>query len=211
MSEMTFPLPEPNAPLPGPAASREVQTFLSQRRSTPIKTFTGEGRGPDPDELDNLILSAMRVPDHRKLGPWRAITFTGDTRDQFGLILADRFSDLNPGALPEAIEEEKARLTRAPVVVTIVSSPVDDGKTPVWEQELSSGALCLNLLYMAHASGYAATWLSEWWAFDADINAALGLKDHERIAGNIFIGRSDTPLFERPRPDLTSRISAWKA
>lgn len=213
MADLIFNRPQCDASLPSPTpASEDVKRFLETRRSTPIKAFDSDGTSPDEKTVRNLVDIAMRVPDHRKLGPWRAIIFSGENRRAFGDILAERFKILHPEAGEAALQTERERLLRAPVCVTIVSSPVVDPKgTPIWEQELSAGALCMNLLYAAHAAGYAATWLSEWWAFDEGINDALGLTDKERVAGHIFIGTSKADLFERPRPDFSERISSWSA
>lgn len=212
MSNLPFKRPACDQPVSSPElASEDVRRFLATRRSTPILMFDPLSGEPTEEVLNNLIDIAMRVPDHRRLGPWRAITFTGETRTQFGSVLAERHKELHPGASETDLETERTRLLRAPACVTIVSSPVVDPKnTPIWEQELSAGAVCLNLLYAAHAAGYSAIWLSEWWAFDDKINQAMGLKDTERVAGHIFIGKASAELFERPRPDFANRISAWK-
>ncbi len=210
MTKLPFELPDLNAPTPSPqCASDDVKSFIATRRSTPIKTFDAEAPGPSGEELENMLAAAMRVPDHRRLGPWRAIIVRQESRETLGAHLARRFKDLNPEASEQEVEIERQRLLRAPVSVIIVSSPKDDGKTPVWEQELSAGALCMNLLYVTHACGYAGSWLTEWWAFDAEINTVLGLSETERIAGNVFIGQSKVSLFERPRPSTSERISVW--
>ena len=101
-------------------------------------------------------------------------------------------------------------LLRAPVVVAVISSPVDDGKTPVWEQELSTGAVCYNLLLAANASGWAGNWLSEWPAFDDDAGKLLGLEDGERVAGFIYLGTATCDPPERPRADMAEKITRWE-
>lgn len=207
---MRFNTPQLNEKLPAPGEHKtNISAFLAERRSTPIKTFDRDGNGPPREELLELLKVAMRVPDHRRLGPWRAIIISGEARETFGDLLAKRFKDLNPDVSEPNLELEKDRLLRAPVCVVIVSSPVNDGKTPVWEQELSAGALCMNLLYVSHAAGYAAAWLTEWWAFDNVIADALSLASGERIAGNIFLGTSQVDLFERPRAAFETRVSDW--
>ena len=211
MSDLPFTLPEQDQAIPDTSeAGSSIQHFLSYRRSTSIKMMQPDGPAPSDSLLTNMLQAAMRVPDHRKLGPWRVITFRGEARAAFGDILAERHKALFPDAKPAEVEEERSRLLRAPICVTVVSSPDHEHKTPVWEQELSSGALCLNLLYMAKAAGYAGCWISEWWAFDEEIDKALGLKPGERVAGHIFIGTANAPNFERPRPDSLSRITAWQ-
>ncbi|MFC6197349.1 nitroreductase family protein [Ponticaulis profundi] len=205
-----FNLPQADAQLPAPGTNGLSPTeFLSTRRSTPVKTMNPDSAAPSDDELQEMLQAAMRVPDHRKLGPWRIIIFKGDARSRFGQILKERHAELNPDASPSSLDEEANRLLRAPLCLTVVSSPDHSHKTPVWEQELSAGALCMNLLYTAHAAGYGACWISEWWAFDKEIDRKLGLKDGERVAGHIFIGESRMGLFERPRPNYSDRVTHW--
>ena len=169
-----------------------------------------EGAAPTGELLQNILSSAMRVPDHRKIEPWRLIVIEGEARQKLGAELATRFAFLNPAANEDMLAEERNRLLRAPVCVSVVSSPDHDHKTPVWEQELSSGALCMNLLYAAQAAGFASSWISEWWAFDEDINKTLGLTQGERIAGHIFLGTAKADIPERPRPAPAGKITTWK-
>ena len=211
MTSPPFKLPENNDTLsPVPAPGVTLKDAISRRRSTPIKLMDPDGEGPDEAVLENMLSAAMRVPDHRKLEPWRVIVIEGEDRTEIGKLLANRFKDLNPDASDESLEEERGRLLRAPICVTVVSSPDHEHKTPVWEQELSAGALCMNLLYAAQAAGFAASWISEWWAFDPEIDTALGLKKGERIAGHIFLGNATSELAERPRPDVQSKVTRWK-
>lgn len=167
--------------------------------------------GPNGALLENILSAAMRVPDHRKIEPWRFIIIEGNEREKLGQKLSSRYSEITPTASKSELEEEAGRLLRAPLCVTVVSSPDHMHRTPVWEQELSAGALCLNLLYAVGAAGFSASWISEWWAFDAEINKILGLSNNERIAGHVFVGQTNSELAERPRPTSTAKISKWKS
>ena len=62
----------------------------------------------------------------------------------------------------------------------------------------------MSLVLAAHALGYAASWITEWYAYDRGVLAALGLQDHERIAGFVHIGRPNIPPEDRPRPPLAA-------
>ena len=201
------PPPSFNLPLTGARPSADARALLALRRAA-NKLFLGDP-GPSPVEMDELLTIAARVPDHRKLGPWRFIVFEGAARAEFGNGLAEILS--NRGKPAAEIEDAKKSFLRAPVVVAVVSSPVDDGRTPVWEQELSVGAACYSLLLAANASGWAGVWLTEWAAFDADAGVLLGLKDGERVAGFIYLGTSRMPSPERARADVAERTSRWKA
>jgi nitroreductase len=157
-----------------------------------------------------MIEIAIRVPDHGKLGPWRFIVLRGDDRAEAGQVLADRWSAQNPEDAPEQAALEGARFLRAPVVVIVVSSPNPKAvKIPMWEQELSAGAACQNLLNAALFSGFGAQWLTEWYAYDDHVARELGLSEHERVAGFVYIGSHTEAPEERNRPRYEARVTQW--
>lgn len=202
-----FPDPPPTgSPMLAARPAKAVRSFLALRKSA-NKLFLSEP-GPTPNELDQLLSIAVRVPDHRKMSPWRFITFQSEARLEFGKALA-RIAGSKPDAESRDVVEAAGLLLRAPTVVAVVSSPTDDGRTPVWEQELSVGALCYNLLLAANASGWGGVWLSEWITFSKEVDALLGLKENERLAGFIYIGTATAQPQERIRPDLSGIVSAW--
>lgn len=165
--------------------------------------------GPTGLELNDLLTVAARVPDHRKLEPWRFITFQGEARERFGRHIETVYTLHHPDAPADTLAEERARLLRAPSVVAVISSPIKAHKTPVWEQELSTGAVCFNLLLAANAAGWAGVWLTEWLAYNDQIARILQLDADERIAGFIYLGTPTGMSPERPRPDMGRKITRF--
>jgi len=183
--------------------------LLKSRRS--VKPMELGGPPPTAAEIDTLVTIAARVPDHGKLAPWRFILFEGDAREAAGAIIADVFRAGRPDATPEQIEFERRRLARAPLVIAVVSRAAPHVKIPEWEQQLSAGAAAMNLLLAAHAMGYAATWITEWYAYDRAVLDRLGLAPHERMAGFVHIGRPAKPPEERDRPKLEAIVTRFPA
>ena len=168
--------------------------------------------GPSASDLMTILEIAARVPDHKKLTPWRFILFQGDARDKFGSILADILQKEDPdSATPTRLETERARLLRAPVVVALVMQPRNTNVVPVWEQTLSTGAVGMNLLHAATALGYCGQWLTEWYSYSPAVAQALELADEERIAGFFYLGSPAETPSDRDRPDLSRHISHWKS
>lgn len=167
--------------------------------------------GPSADQLQDILTVAARVPDHKKLAPWRFIVFEGDARAQFGDVLAEVCRANEPHAGDTRLETEANRFMRAPVVVAVVSSLKDNPTVPEWEQVLSAGATCQNLLVAANACGFSAQWITEWYAFDQQIADALGLSENERVAGFIYIGTATETPEERDRPNLADITTRWIA
>ena len=183
--------------------------LLKTRRS--VKPMELGGPGPSPAEIETLLTIAARVPDHGKLAPWRFILFEGEARLAAGKTIAAVFRADHADATPEQIEFERKRLARAPLVIAVVSRAGPHVKIPEWEQQLSAGAASMSLVMAAHAMGYAASWITEWYAYDRRVLDALGLAPNERIAGFVHIGRPAKPPEERDRPKLADIVTRFGA
>jgi nitroreductase len=183
-----------------------LSRFLS-RRSVPPR-WLGEP-GPSQEEIQTLLTIAARVPDHGKLVPWRFILIEGEARHRMGELLVAAFQADNPDADEAKIATERGRFTMAPVIIAVVSRVVPHVKIPDWEQVLSSGAVCMNLLNAASALGYGASWLTGWAAFDRRVLDALGLAPEERIAGFIHIGTAKETPADRDRPNLADIVTRF--
>jgi nitroreductase len=181
--------------------------LLKLRRS--VKAMELNAPGPTAGEIETILTIASRVPDHGKLVPWRFIVFEGDARVKAGETIAAAFRASRPGATPDQIAFEQNRLARAPLVVAVVSRAQPHVKIPQWEQILSAGAAAMNLVLAAHSLGYAASWTTEWYAYDRQVLDALGLAPHERIAGFVHIGRPARPPDDRDRPRLADIVTRF--
>ena len=167
--------------------------------------------GPDPEQLAEMLAIAARTPDHGKLAPWRFIHVPAEARSAFAAMLeaAYRAGRPEPGRLE--LEAVQRFAGQAPELVVVLSSPVESAKVPRWEQELSCGAACMNLLLAAHAMGFAGGWVTGWAAYSPDVLAGLGAAPGERVAGFVFLGTPAVPLEERVRPDLARIVRTWAA
>jgi nitroreductase len=189
-------------------AMDEALELLRTRRS--VKPMELGGPPPGAAEIDTMLTIATRVPDHGKLAPWRFIVFEGDARLTAGESLAAVFCADHPDATPEQIEFERNRLARAPLVIAVDSRAAPHVKIPEWEQAMSAGAAAMNLVTAVHAMGYAASWITEWYAYDRRVLEALGLAPHERIAGFVHIGRPAKPPTDRERPKLAEIVTRYQ-
>jgi nitroreductase len=185
----------------------EALDLLKTRRS--VKPIELAEPGPTGAELDTLLTVASRVPDHGKLTPWRFIVFDGDARLKAGAAIEKIFKADHPEATADQMGFERDRLARAPLVVAVVSRAAPHVKIPEWEQVLSAGAAAMNLVTAAHALGFAATWITEWYAYDRRVLDALGLAANEKIAGFVHIGRPSKPPEDRPRPPLAEIVTRF--
>ena len=181
--------------------------LLKTRRSPNIPEFVEPG--PNDAELQTLLTVAARVPDHGKLVPWRMIVLPKVRRAAMEQTVVDCFRKEHPQATPDQIEKERARFVNSPLIVAVVSRAGAHVKIPEWEQILSAGAVCMNLVTAAHALGFGANWLTGWLAYDQSCNDLLGVGPSERVAGIIHIGTPGGARVDRPRPNLADIVTTF--
>jgi nitroreductase len=187
----------------------ETIELLRRRRSLPPQGMAGPG--PSGQEIDALLTVASRVPDHGKLTPWRFLVFEGAARDRAGAIAARILESDDPTISQSRRQAELTRFSRAPLIVGVISRAGPHVKIPEWEQVLSAGAACMNLVIAANSMGYVTAWLTEWCAYDRRFCEAIGVAADEKIAGFVHIGRPNMISEDRPRPALADIVSRFDA
>ena len=182
------------------------RALLATRRSGKARDMVAPG--PDAAQLAAMLAIAARVPDHGKLAPWRFITVAPEARAAFAVLLETAYRHEHPASGATEIEAIRSFAHQAPCLVIIVSQPLSASHIPRWEQELSAGAVAMQLCNAAPAFGFVANWLTGWACFSRAVADALGIDDG-RIAGFVFIGTQGRPLTERPRPALDAVVRAF--
>ncbi len=186
-------------------------------RSTPLALLrtrrSGKPRdlaapGPDLAQLQEMIAIASRTPDHGKLFPWRFVIVPPEERATLSARLQQILAREKADANARDLEAAEQFALQAPALVVVLSAPVPDHKIPLWEQQLSAGAACMNLLHACHAMGFAGGWLTGWAAYSDAVRDLFGAAP-ERIVGFVFIGTPSRPLEERPRPELSEIAHVW--
>ena len=182
-----------------------VTDFMLNRRSVLVKNMREPG--PNSDELKTILTIATRVPDHRKLEPWRLLVLQGDARKDFGEKLA-AVKAQKEEVMGIQVEIEKDCFLRAPLVIAVVASPIEH-KTPEVEQILSAGAVCQNINIAAASLGFVSQWITGWSCLDKEAQKAIGLGAKEFIAGYLYIGSTEEETLDRVRPDLNEKVIYW--
>ena len=182
--------------------------FLANRRS--VKPDCLVAPAPSEAELAKILEIAARVPDHKRLVPWRFIIFEGEARGKFGTLIGEACAKQDqPAPSQHRLEIERQRFLRAPLVIAVIAKMTEHRAVPHWEQTLSAGAAAFNLCLAANAHGYGTSWITEWIAYNSAIHDALGLRENERVAGFVYIGTATEPPIERPRPDMQDIVTRW--
>jgi nitroreductase len=168
---------------------------------------------PAPDEaaLGLIFESATRAPDHGRLRPWRFIVIHAEDRAAFGELLADHMRRTKASVSDEALERERRKAFRAPLIVVVAAVITPEGKIPPIEQVLSAGAAAQNMLHAAFALGFNAVWKTGGAAYDDGVKAALGLEPKDAIVGFMYVGTEADGPGTLPRPDWRKFVQTWPA
>ena len=193
MTEQTF-----NSP------NQETYHLLMNRRSIVAREMVEPG--PDATAIKDILAAGVRVPDHGKLAPWRFIVLTGGDRDTLGALIGTALVT-ESATSPKVAEKMQGYASQGPVLIVVISCAKEHPAIPMWEQELSAGAVCQNMLIAATSLGFASQWLTGWGAFSPAVAKGLCMEEHERIAGLMFFGTQMDQPTERKRPNLDGHIT----
>lgn len=183
-----------------------LNSYLSSRRSGRPRDMIAPG--PSDEQIKNIVTTALRTPDHGKLAPWRVIHVDNDQRALLAAELIKAYRAEKPDAGRLELEALETMAHHGPTLLVIMSSPVTSSKIPLWEQQLSCGAFCMNIIHAIHAQGFVGGWITGWPTYNDNVRDLFG-NAPERVAGFIFAGTADCELAERPRPELDTILSRW--
>ena len=186
-----------------------IVDFLCNRRSVLAAKLVDPG--PDDASLNKIIEIGLRVPDHSRCGPWRIQIIRKKGQARLGDIYAELFKKNNITATSEQIDYWRHRPQSAPILLAVSCYPNSEKiqKIPLWEQVLSGGALCQNILNGAHALGFCAQWITEWPAYNSEVRQALGHSSDTEMYGFIFIGSAEEKPNERKRISANEVVTEW--
>src|SRR5438874_10046774 len=111
---------------------------------------------PAPDEgaLELILSSAVRAPDHGRLRPWRFVVVRGSTRERLGELFAEHAQRAQPHLGAQALQRERLKALRAPLIVVVAAHCNPAVKIPLIEQTLSAGAAAHAMMLAAFALGF---------------------------------------------------------
>ena len=164
---------------------------------------------PDAGALAAILRTAERAPDHGKLKPWRFIVIAGQARHAFGDVLADALRKREPGLPESAIDKERGKPLRAPLIVVVAARLREHKSVPAIEQIVAAGAAAQNILVAAHALGFGGFWRTGNAAYDEGVKAALGLHAGDAIVGFLYLGTPAVPAPPAAPPNHGAHVVHW--
>jgi nitroreductase len=158
--------------------------------------------------IEKLLSAAVQAPNHHKVRPWRFFVITGEGRSNLGDVSAQSLLKRIPDAAPAAVQTERDRFLRAPVVIAVgVDRPVDSRIDEI-ENVCAAAAAIQNMLLAATALDLGAKWRTGQQATDPMIKEALGLSPDQHLIGFIYLGYPEAQPPEKIRPPFEDR-TVW--
>lgn len=145
--------------------------------------------GPTPEQLDLLIQTVGRAPDHGRMKPWRVTVVNGSKREAFATAVAEARRARLPNMTDDQIVAERDKIRRSPSIVVIgCAVKKDNPKVPEIEQVVAVAAAVENLFLAAHAMGFGVMWKTGPAAYDNQVKAAVGLTPDDHIVAILHLG-----------------------
>ncbi len=176
--------------------------------------FTRQSIGevkPDPvpvELIEKLLSAAVQAPNHYKVRPWRFVVLTGAGRERLGKVLAQSFAAKFPDAPAAALDKERAKPLRAPLLVAVGVDKPSEPKVLEIENICAAAAAVENLLLAAHALGLAAKWRTGEDARNPRVKEFLGFAPEQHIIALVYIGYPAVELRAVNRPGFEDR-AVW--
>ncbi len=146
---------------------------------------------PDPvprDIIEKLLTAAVQAPNHYKVRPWRFTVLTGEGLNKLGNVIAESFKSRFPQVPEEAMEKEREKPLRAPLLIAVGVDRPSEPKVLEIENICAAAAAVENLLLAAHALGLAAKWRTGDEARDPRVKELLGFAPDQHVISFIYIG-----------------------
>lgn len=181
-----------------------LDVLLSRASVSSLQAPAPEGR-----DLELILESGLRAPDHGGLHPWRFVLVRGERRAIFADAIINALK-LHETAAPRSfITRHRTRLETTPLIIALGVRLQPGSPIPEIEQMLSVGAAAMNMLNAIHALGYGGIWVTGAMAYDASVLGALGLGASDKLAGFLLVGTPKEPPRVARRPDIQNHVVEW--
>jgi nitroreductase len=155
---------------------------------------------PDPvgrDLIEAILSAGVQAPNHHTVRPWRFVVLTGAARERLGSVMAASLLARAPETPAGALDAERAKFLRAPLLIAVGVDRPDQPKVDEIENLCAAAAAAQNMLLAAQGLGLAAIWRTGPAAGDPGVKAFLGLAPEQRLIAFLYIGY---PLNEPTAP-----------
>ena len=164
---------------------------------------------PNPEVLDNIFKAALRAPDHLVLRPWRFLVVSAEGLNRLGQLFAAAAQSDDTDITADHIQREREKPLRAPLIVIAVAVTKVHSEVPEIEQMISTGAAVSNMMLSAHSQGIGSMWRTGAMAYHPMVRDGLGLDEHEKIVGFLYLGHINGRVKKVPELIVSEYFKAW--
>ncbi len=183
-----------------------MDTLEAIRSRTSVKRFTAQP--VEPEKIQLLLEAGAQAPNHYKVRPWRFVVLTGKARERMGDVMADVFHRKFPQAPAAALDKERAKPLRSPVMIAVGVDEPSETKVLRIENVCAAAAACENILLAASDLGLGGHWRTGDAARDPDVKRFLGFVPDQELIAFLYIGYPETDVPPASRPGYDDR-TVW--
>ena len=160
-----------------------------------------------PELIMKLLDAAVQAPNHYKVRPWRFVVITGNGRNRLGSLMADTLRQKFPDIKSEALDKERTKPLRSPVIIAVGVDKPTEPKVLEIENICAAAAACQNMLLAAHALGLGVHWRTGDAARDPQVKKFLGFLEDQYLIAFLYIGYSEVEMEPHPRLGFEDRTT----
>lgn len=139
---------------------------------------------PNREELAQILQTAMTVPDHGNLKPWRFVVIQGQgMKDLEGLLRTIYDGEVENEVYFQCFIEE---IINTPMMICVYTAINQDTSVSVLDQQLAGAAACEHILLAAHAMGFGGIWHTQ--ETDDALRQVMGMDEKDQVLGIISLG-----------------------
>lgn len=177
--------------------------LLLTRRSQPRLTSPA----PTGDALENIKRSALQVPDHASLSPYKFLVCTGKGLDKLGSLFEQ--SAIDNDKSEREIQRAPQLPTRAPMVIIVTTQYVEHEKVPAIEQFATASCAVMAMQMAAIAQGFQGIWRTGAYAHCPIVKEGLGVKEEDEIVGFLYLGTPAQEVVAKSPVDIEKYFSEF--
>jgi nitroreductase len=164
-------------------------------------------RAVEREKIEQLLDAGVQAPNHYKVRPWRFVVLSGKARERLGELMAEIFHRKFPAVDPAALQKERRKPLRSPVIIAVAVDAPSEPKVLEIENICAAAAACENILLAAHAMGLGGYWRTGGAARDPDVKSFLGISREQHLIAFLYIGHAEMDAAPAARPGFEDRTT----
>ncbi|NND51794.1 MAG: nitroreductase [Flavobacteriaceae bacterium] len=181
----------------------QIKDIIKKRRSVFPAQYNN--RPISKDDIMDLLAAANCAPTHRKTEPWRFKIFHGDSQEDLGRFLAEKYKETTDKFKEFKYNKLRENPKKAAAVLAICMQRDPEESLPEWEEIAATAMAVQNMWLLATAKGIGSYWSSP--GLIKYMGEFIKLNEGERCLGYFYLGYYDEFSPERIPGAIEDKIS----